>query len=247
MATLFLNEPETLNALGKQLKRELLSVLNELEFDSSLHTIILAGKGKAFCAGGDVKGMANDPYDPIEIKRNIEISTRIVERIRNMPKLVIAAIHGYAAGAGLSLALASDMILAEEGTKLILSFKNVGLTPDLGIHYHLPRLVGEWKAKEWIWEGMKLTAEDSLKYGFIKEIVPKGEVHNRAFVLAQQLSEGPVQVFIESKLMINKSSNLKMEDILAKENEMHVIMRGTPEHKEGLAAFFEKRSPKFKS
>jgi 2-(1,2-epoxy-1,2-dihydrophenyl)acetyl-CoA isomerase len=245
ISTIYLNEPDSLNALSKKMKTELLTLLNEVESDPTVHIVIIAGKGRAFCAGGDVKAMAEDPYDPAEIKRNIEISARIIERIRHMPKIVIAAVHGYAAGAGMSLALAADLIIAEEETKFILSFKNVGLIPDLGIHYYLPRLVGEWKAKEWIWEGLKLTAEEANKHGLVKEVVPKGNGHPRALALARELSAGPLQALIATKLIINRSSDWKLEDIVAKENDIHTLLRGTKDHKEGVAAFFAKRPPKF--
>ncbi len=245
IATIYLNEPETLNALSMNLKYQLLDTLNEIERDNHINVVIIAGKGKAFCAGGDVKAMARDEYDPIVIKRNLEVSTSIIDKIRKMRKITIAAIHGYAAGAGLSLALSSDLIVAEEETKLILSFKNVGLTPDLGIHYHLPRIVGEWKAKEWIFKGMKLSVEEAVNYGFLIDVVPKGQSQEKAFELASELAAGPLQAFIQSKLLINSGSNLKLEDIMEKENDLHTILRATNDHKEGINAFFERRTARF--
>lgn len=245
IAQIYLNEPKKLNALSTELKEELLRSLNLLELDPEIKVIIISGKGKAFSAGGDIKGMAQSEYDPAVIKRNMDLSATIIERLRKMQKVVIASIHGYAAGAGLSLTLASDLIVAEEGTKLILSFKNVGLTPDLGIHYHLPRIVGEWKAKEWIWKGMKITVEEALTFGFSISIAPKEELMEKTMELANEISEGPFQAYLYSKTMINNYTNLKLDDVLAKENEIHTILRATEDHREGLNAFFERRSPKF--
>ncbi len=246
IATIYLNEPNTLNALSAKLKEELLGVLKEIENDNSISVVILTGKGRAFCTGGDLKGMAKlEQYDPITVKRGMELSTSIIEKIWKWPKITIAAIHGYTAGAGFSLALASDLIIAEEDTKLILSFKNVGLIPDLGIHYHLPRIVGEWKAKEWIWKGIKMTVEEAVSHGFSIEIVPKGSLEEKSMELANELLTGPLQAYMYSKLLINQSTNMKLEDILAKENDIHTILRATNDFKEGVTAFLEKRNPKF--
>lgn len=244
IATIFLNEPDSLNALSIGLKEELSNTLRMLEKDTEIGVVIFAGKGRAFCAGGDVKAMA-ETHNQVEIKQNMEESSKIIETIRRLNKITIAAVHGYLAGAGISLALASDLILAEEGSKFVLSFKNVGLIPDLGLHYHLPRLVGEWKAKEWIWNGATITAAEANSLGLVKEVVAKGKVHEEALKLATELIKGPIQAFISSKMIINSSSNLRLEDVQKMENDSHTILRGTHDHKEGVQAFLEKRSPIF--
>ena len=243
-AVIYLNEPDSLNAFSRGLKRDLLTVLKEVEKDSDIHVVILAGKGKAFCAGGDLKGMTKD-FTAMEIKQMMDESAQIVELIRKLPKLFIAAIHGYAAGAGMSLALASDLILAEEKTKFVLSFKNVGLIPDLGLLYHLPKRVGEWKAKEWIWKGATISVEEAYEYGIIYEITQENHAIERALELALQLNSGAIQAFIQSKLIINQSACLSFEEVLQKENLSQTLLRGTNDHKEGVAAFFQKRSPEF--
>lgn len=244
IATLFLNEPKSLNALSMSLKLDLLDALNKIKEDSDIRFVIITGNGKAFCAGGDIHAMA-EKVDPLEIKRNMEISVRIIDTLRKLPKIVLAAVHGYAAGAGFSISLASDLIVAEEGTRFVLSFKNVGLNPDLGLLYHLPKIVGEWKAKEWIWNGAKITAEEAKDFGFVKEVVPKGQVYERAHEIAKELISGPMQSYIHSKLIINSSSYLSLEDVLQMESEAHSLLRETYDHREGVQAFFEKRLPKF--
>lgn len=243
-AIIYLNEPETLNAFSKGLKEQLLSALKEIEKDESIHVVILSGKGKSFCAGGDLKGMAKK-YTTLEIKQTMDQAAKIVELIRKMPKLVITAVHGYAAGAGMSLALASDLIIAEEGSKFSLSFKNVGLIPDLGLLYHLPKKVGEWKAKEWIWKGVTIPVEEAYDYGFIYEIASKNLALKRAIVLAEELINGALQAFIHSKFIINSSSSLSFEEVLQKENMSQTFLRTTLDHREGVESFIEKRKPEF--
>jgi 2-(1,2-epoxy-1,2-dihydrophenyl)acetyl-CoA isomerase len=245
IATIYLNEPSSLNALSLKLKADLANALKLIEYDHEISVVILAGKGKSFCAGGDVKGMA-EIKDPLEIKRNMEESSKIIESIRRLNKITIAAVHGYLAGAGISLALASDMILAEEGAKFVFSFKNVGLIPDLGLHYHLPRLVGEWKAKEWIWSCAKISAEEAKSLGFVKEVVPKGKVHEEACKMAAELMEGPIHALISSKIIINSSAHLRLEDVQKMEVDRSTILRGTYDHQEGVQAFLEKRTPVFR-
>ena len=244
IAVIYLNEPETLNAFSKDLKEQLLFTLKEVEQDKSIHVVILSGKGKSFCAGGDLKGMAKK-HTTLEIKQTMEQAAKIVELIRRMPKVVISAVHGYAAGAGMSLALSSDLIIAEEGSKFSLSFKNVGLIPDLGLLYHLPKKVGEWKAKEWIWKGVTIPVEEAYDYGFIYEIAPKNKALESAFVLAEELMNGALQAFIHSKFIINSSSSLSFEEVLQKENMGQTFLRTTLDHREGVESFIEKRKPEF--
>lgn len=243
-AVIFLNEPESLNAFSRELKEDLLSTLKEVEKDSSVHVVILSSKGKSFCAGGDLKEMSKK-HTLLEIKQNMEKAANIVELIRKMPKLVISAVHGYAAGAGMSLALAADLIIAEEGSKFSLSFKNVGLIPDLGLLYHLPKKVGEWKAKEWIWKGVTLPVEEIYDYGFIYEIAPKNQSVNRAVALAEDLMNGAIQALIHSKIIINSASSLSFEEVIQKENMNQMFLRTTLDHQEGVQSFIEKRKPEF--
>lgn len=245
IATIYFNEINTLNALSQSLKMNLLKTLRTLEDDLTVRVIILTGNGRAFCAGGDVKNMANESYDPSHIKRNLEISTTIIQLLRSMKKIIISAIHGPVAGAGISLALASDIIVAEEKTKLILAFKNVGLSPDLGIHYHLPKIVGEWKAKQWIWQGKNISVEEAVEQGFTIDIVPRGSHVTRALEIAHNLDEGPFQAFMYSKEMINQAESLTLDEVLMRENNAHIILRSTVNHKEGIEAFLEKKKVYF--
>ncbi|MGG0720279.1 enoyl-CoA hydratase-related protein [Robertmurraya massiliosenegalensis] len=240
VASIFLNEPNSLNALSKKLKDELKDALDLIEHEPSVKVVIFAGKGRAFCAGGDVKTMQSE-YDPMEVKKGMEISSNIIERIRNLRKITVSAVQGYAAGAGMSLAIASDIVVAEENAKFVLSFKNVGLIPDLGLHYHLPRMVGEWKAKEWIWSGKKLTAQEAYEIGFVHEVVTEGSLIKKANEIANELMNGPIQSFILSKLLINRYQNASLTEILEKEIDTQTIIKGGSEHKDAVRAFFSKK------
>ncbi|MFS0574032.1 enoyl-CoA hydratase-related protein [Sporosarcina sp. 179-K 3D1 HS] len=239
IATVYLNEPETLNALSQSLKEKLLLTLEEVEKRSDIKIILLAGNGRAFCAGGDIKAMG-DTYDPLKIKDGMEISGKIIRKIREMPKIVICTLHGYAAGAGMSIALAADLIVAEESTKFVLSFKNVGLIPDLGLHYHLPNIIGEWRAKEWMWSGKTISVDEAVQLGFVNQKVPQGELLKRAFEMAEELSKGPFDAYIASKEIINSRSTANLNEVIARENTMQTILRGTEQHTRSVKVFLSK-------
>ncbi|MEK3934851.1 enoyl-CoA hydratase-related protein [Sporosarcina sp. FSL W7-1349] len=239
IVVIYLNEPKSLNALSQRLKEELLKALDETEKMQEVKVILITAKGRSFCAGGDIKAMAA-PYDPMEIKRNMDLSAKIVQKIREVPKIVICMLHGYVAGAGISLALAADLILAEEETKLVLSFKNVGLIPDLGLHFYLPSIVGEWKAKEWMWSGKTITVEEAAQFGMVNQKVPKGELIQEGFAVAEELAKGPIDSFITSKEIMNSNSIDNLKKTMARENAMQAIMRGTVQHTQALEAFVSK-------
>lgn len=243
IAHIFFNEPKSLNPLTNELKERLLFELKEIEKDDSIKIIIFSGKGKAFCAGGDLKAM-QQPYDPLSIKKSMDLSKKLIEMIRNMDKICIAAVHGYAAGAGLSMALATDLIFAEEGTKFILSFKNVGLVPDLGLHYYLPRVIGEWRAKEWMWTGRTISVKEAIASGFVIRETKKNCVLDSATAFANELLEGPINSYVSSKLLINQSATMRLDEIMRLENDLQTILRGTTEHNRSLTNFINRNKQK---
>lgn len=240
IAIVFLNEPDSLNALTKSMKESLNLALDEIENNDAVKVVIFTGRGRAFCAGGDVKAMTQD-YNPLEVKNGMDISANIINRIRKLAKITISGVNGYAAGAGMSLAIAADFVIAEEKTTFFLSFKNVGLIPDLGLHYHLPRMVGEWKAKEWMWKGKKITAQEAKEYGLVLEVVSSEKLLEKAIQLAKELIDGPIQSYIFSKLIINSSQNVNLEQVMEKENHIQTIIKGAEEHKKAVELFFAKK------
>lgn len=244
IATIYLNDPDHLNALSPAIKDGLINSLEIAKNDLSVKVIILAGKGRSFCAGGDIKAMGGSE-NVMEIKEKMDYTASIIEMIQKLNKPIITAVQGYAAGAGFSLALASDMIIAEEDAKFKLAFKNVGLIPDLGLHYFLPKAVGMWKAKELIWSGATVTAQEGEKYGFVNKVVPDGMSYEVAMQVANDLAKGPTLAYAQTKSIINRSSSFDCDTVLEMENYAQSILRKTEDHFEGIHAFREKRSPKF--
>jgi 2-(1,2-epoxy-1,2-dihydrophenyl)acetyl-CoA isomerase len=243
VASIFLNEPESLNALSPEMRKDFIHSLLDVEEDDNIRVVIIAGKGKAFCAGGDIRQMEKQAT-PLENKIKMEIVSKIITQMQRMKKPIIAAVHGYAAGAGFSIALASDLVVAEEGAKFLLAFKKIGLVPDLGAHYFLPRIVGSWKAKQLIWSGAGITAEQGEKLGFVTNLT-SGNAYQKAQEIATDLANGPIQAFFHTKSIINQSTNLDLQDVLELESYAQSILKTTNDHKEGINAFREKRSPNF--
>lgn len=239
-----LNEPASRNALSDKIKQGLLASLDLAEEDPNVKVLILTGEGKGFCSGGDIKGMGDRTV--LESVEKLRITSGVALRLEAFKKPVIAAVHGYAVGAGMSLALACDMVFADEGAKFGLSFSKVGLIPDCGALYYLPRLVGPWKAKEMIFTGEIFTAEKAEELGVINRIYPKGEVFNESVRFAEELAQGPVQTMSFVKSIISKTSNSSLAATVEYENYAQSILQQTEDHEEGIAAFKEKRNPVFK-
>ncbi len=244
VATIIFNEPETRNAMSGPLKEGLMAALTDCEEDADVKVVILKGNGKGFCAGGNIKTMGAG-IPAVKMKQRMNGAAKLIQQIHSMPKPVISAVHGYAFGAGFSIALASDMIIAAEGTKFGLAFKNLGAIPDCGAHYFLSKVLGPWKAKELIWRGAVITAEEGERYGFINHVVAPEEVFENAKVLASELASGPVQALSYTKSIIDGGFNKSLEDILELEGFGQAILFQTQDHQEGVQAFKEKRTPQF--
>jgi 2-(1,2-epoxy-1,2-dihydrophenyl)acetyl-CoA isomerase len=245
VATILLNAPNSLNALSQQVKTTLMEKLTEVEQDPSINVVILTGKGRAFCAGGDVKGMG-EKSAPIQNKERLDNSGAIVKRIYNLKKPVISAVHGHAAGAGFSLALAADIVVAEESAKFTLSFKNISLVPDMGLHYFLSKTITPWKLKELIWKGARISAQEGETFGFVNVVAPDGEGYIKAKQIAEEITSGPIKAYTFSKGILNSRSVLDLDSVLEFEGFAQSVLKETEDHKEGVLAFKEKRSPSFK-
>lgn len=243
--TLTLNKPEILNALDLNMREELLIALLDAAQDADTRVIILTGQGKAFCAGGDINSMGKD-FAPGEGRARMQKVQKIIKAITGMDKIVVAAVNGVAAGAGCSLALACDFILAAEKAKFMATFGRVGLIPDLGSLYFLPRLIGLQKAKELIFTWRVLDAREAERIGLINRVVPLENLSAEAKKLAVQLAAGPFLANGLAKAIINKSLESTLDQILEDEAAAQDICFRTPDHKEGVCAFFEKRNPNFR-
>lgn len=244
IASIFLNDPDSSNALSPEIRTGLYHALIDADQDINIRVVILAGKGRGFCSGGDIRLMEKT-LSPLENKNNMEQIVKFIQLIQNMKKPVITAVHGFAAGAGFSIALAADLVVAEEGTKFTLAFNKLGLIPDLGAHFFLSRIVGTWKTKQLIWSGAKITAEEGERYGFVTKVVSQGEAYEKAYEWALELAEGPIQAYYQTKRIVNQSLTLGIDEILDIEAYTQTILKETEDHREGIAAFREKRKPNF--
>jgi len=240
-----LNRPEVYNAFDDTLSYELQDALKEAAKDDEVRVIILTGSGKAFCSGQDLKAIAG-----IEKRSFIDsINKRynpIIRAMRNMPKPIICRLNGVAAGAGCSLALACDLIIASETAVLVEAFVNIGLVLDSGSSYFLPRLVGSTRAFEIATMAPKITGQQAFDWGIANRVTSPENLDNVVNEIANYYANAPTKAIGLMKKMLNKSSSSDMETILEYEAYCQEIAGNSEDNKEGVTAFIEKRKPKFK-
>jgi len=243
IAKISLNMPETKNALNLEVREDLLEILTALRDDDSVHVVILTGTGRAFCAGGDLRTM--EDVTPVAGRIRLKKGQRLIKSMVELEKPIIAAINGTAAGAGVSLALASDILLASETAKFFISFTRVGLTPDWGQYYFLPLRVGITKTKELMLTGDPVDAKEAVRIGLINRVVPHDRLEAEAYSLAERLSRGPTQSYAMIKAALNRWP-ASLENFLEMESVMQAVAFGSDDFEEGRRAFLEKRAPQFK-
>lgn len=243
VATLEMNRPEAMNALNNEMIKGLVVNLKEISESDSIDMVVLTGNGKAFSAGGDIKSMLylNDENDFFPIMDSIN---ELVLTLYSMPVLTISAISGAAAGLGLSLALATDYVIADSESKLAMNFIGIGLIPDGGSHFFLEKRLGEAKAKKLIWEGKVLSASTALEMGLIDEVV-EGDLSSGVDSQLAKWLQSPVQAMIKTKKILSDSNRGHLLKILELEKHGQYKMRQTKDHLEGIQAFVEKRKPNF--
>jgi 2-(1,2-epoxy-1,2-dihydrophenyl)acetyl-CoA isomerase len=247
IATLILNRPERMNALNKDLAVGLNEALGRLETDQDIDVVMIAGAGRAFCAGGDLsvigKGRENNDLtglDPI-----LRAGMSAVIKIRTMRQPVIAAVHGAAAGAGMNIALAADIRIASEDAMFGQNFAKVGLFPDYGGTFFLPRLVGPAKAAELFYTGEMINAAEALRIGVVNRVVPLAQLESEVRELAQKIAEGPAIAIRAVKETLFGRDKEKLTELLNLEVEQQMKCFYSEDCSEGIRAFFEKRLPKF--
>ena len=214
VAVIQMNNPKAMNALEDELSAELLSAYKDVAADPAVGAVILTGAEKAFCAGGDLKKL-NEGFPTAEAGYDYMKSFReMVTTFLNMPKPTIAAVNGFAVGAGFCIAMQADLILASDKAKFGMAFANVGLIPDLAGLYTLPRLVGLQRAKELVFTGRTIGAEEAGAMGIVNRVVPHEQLLDEAQKLARRLADGPRVALRMAKNVMNDSINMTLESVL---------------------------------
>lgn len=247
VATLTLNRPEKMNALNKDLAVALNESLGRLTTDKSIFVVIITGAGRAFCAGGDLGmiGEGRKNNDTTELEPLLRAGMHSVLKIRSMAQPVIAAVNGAAAGAGMNIALAADMRIASENASFGQNFVKVGLFPDYGGTYFLPQLVGPAKAAEMFYTGDMIDAKEALRLGIVNQVVPTADLESRALQMAQKIAAAPSVAIRAMKHALFGSHKLALEKALNDEVDQQMKCFKSPDCREGISAFLEKRPPKF--
>lgn len=245
--TITLNRPDRLNAFVGHMRRDLAEALEHASSDRSVRVVVITGAGRAFCAGGDIGFMAElmQRRDAEEFSRILGAGRRVILAIRQMTKPVIASINGPASGAGFNLTLACDLRIASTHATFSQSFAKVGLHPDWGGSYFLPRLVTPNKACEMFFLGESIDAEEALRLGIVNQVVPPEDLESATLQLAERLRAAPPIALAAAKHAVYMSQAAELEEMLRYETEVQLRCFDSDDGHEGVHAFLEKREPKF--
>jgi 2-(1,2-epoxy-1,2-dihydrophenyl)acetyl-CoA isomerase len=244
IATITLNRPQARNALDFAMRRELLAALDEIEANPAARAVVLTGAGGHFCAGGDVKTMRTR-HTAAEGRGRVELLNRAVLRLANFPLPTIAMVDGFAVGAGSNLALCCDLIVASDRARFGELFCKIGLAVDGGGTWLLPRLVGLARAKELVFTGDIIDAAEAYRIGIVNRVVPAGELLAATRALVDKIVAGPPLALRLDKQALNRAASTDLAGALEIEAFSQGLAVASDDHQEGVAAFFEKRPPKF--
>jgi 2-(1,2-epoxy-1,2-dihydrophenyl)acetyl-CoA isomerase len=243
IATVTLDRPEKMNALSEEMYADMTRIFADLQSDDGVRAVILTGAGKAFCSGSDVGGMAN--VDIISNRARMKRRYRMITNLVNLEKPVIAAVNGACVGIGFSVALACDLVIASDNAKFSQIFKKIGLVPDGGSIFFLVQQLGLARAKELVYTARMLPAEEAREWGLVTRVVPQAELDAAAQALARELADSATYALGLAKKMFQSMYSPSLEALLETELLSQATARLTDDHKEGLAAFAEKRKAKF--
>jgi 2-(1,2-epoxy-1,2-dihydrophenyl)acetyl-CoA isomerase len=244
IATITLDRPDALNALTVAMKGELLRALRSIARDRSVRSVILTGAGRAFCAGQDLRERLEPDAAPLGVELR-ERYNPIIRAMRSLDQPIVGAINGVAAGAGASLAFACDIRVAAENASFLLAFGRIGLVPDSGATWFLPRLVGPAKAAELALLGDSFSAADAERFGLVARVVPADGLAEAARDVAARLAALSPRALALTKRALQRSWSVDLDEALEDEAFRQGIAGATADHAEGLAAFLEKRPPRF--
>ncbi|TBL76297.1 enoyl-CoA hydratase/isomerase family protein [Paenibacillus thalictri] len=241
-----LNRPEKKNAFNREMITAWVQALQDAQHNDQVHVIVVTGAGSAFCSGGDVDGM-RPIQTPLDNKNKLwEHIHRVPLTLKAIDKPVIAAINGPAVGAGLDMALMCDMRTMVSDSKVSEGYVKVGLVPGDGGAFFLPQIIGEAKALELLWTGKFITSEEALQLGLVNHVYPQEQFMEQTMKLAAQIAEGPQIAIRMTKRAVRYARTMELEPALDLMSSHYAIIKETEDHKEGVAAFKEKRQPVFK-
>jgi 2-(1,2-epoxy-1,2-dihydrophenyl)acetyl-CoA isomerase len=248
VATLTFNRPERLNALSKELLTQSIDRLKLWSRDPEVGAIVVTGAGRAFCAGGDVGGMAQGQESPPALEEQIDGLREAQELswlLYNIPKVTIAAVNGHAMGAGLGICLACDLRIASESAKFGTAYAKVGFGGDFGTTWLLTRSVGPAKAKELFFLSEIIDAAEAHRLGLVNRVLPADQLSAQVGEIADRIAQGPLVSYRYMKTNVNQAMSSDFRALLDREAETHLRCGQTEDHREGVRAFLEKRQPNF--
>jgi len=249
IATITLNRPEVLNALTLDIYAQLRDLFEELRYDDNVKAVIITGAGRAFCSGGDVhtligEVLKRDMHGHLEFCR---MTGHLVRNMRLLPKPIIAAINGTAAGAGAVIALAADFRIVADSAKFAFLFTRVGLTgADMGAAFLLPRIIGQGRAMELLMLGEDVDTMTAEKYGLVNRVTPLDQVMPSARALAEKLAAGPTYSLGMTKILVNNEWTMDINSAIEAEAQAQALMMMGEDHRIFYEAFKEKKKPEFK-
>jgi enoyl-CoA hydratase/carnithine racemase len=244
VATITLNRPEVLNAVNPQMHTELEELFGKIGYDDNINAIVLTGAGRAFCAGGDVKGMDQRAREGAR-RIPLRSAKRLIQNMLDVEQPLIAAVNGDAVGLGATIALFCDMIIAAENARFGDTHVRVGLVAGDGGAVIWPLLVGVAKAKELLFTGDLINAREAERIGLINRVVPQGKAYEEALALAKRLAVGPTRAIRWTKLATNKRLKDEVNLVLDASLAVETLSMATEDHKEAARAFVEKRAPRY--